>query len=58
MCEVCGQNIIHRFGPSRRSLLAGATSAMGLLLANAAGAKEKKPPPKPGNVPGSSGNSS
>ena len=50
MCEVCGQNVIHRFGPSRRSLLAGATSAMGLLLANAAGAKEKKPPPKPQNI--------
>ena len=50
MCEVCGQNVIHRFGPSRRSLLAGASSAMGLLLANAAGAKEKKPPPKPQNI--------
>ena len=50
MCEVCGQNVIHRFGPSRRSLLAGASSAMGLLLANAAGAKEMKAPPKPQNV--------
>src|SRR6202041_3079522 len=50
MCEVCGQNVIHRFGPSRRSLLAGASSAMGLLLANAAGAKEMKAPPKPHNV--------
>jgi carbonic anhydrase len=50
MCEVCGQNVIHRFGPSRRSLLAGASSAMGLLLANAAGAKEMKAPSKPQNV--------
>src|ERR1700731_4058071 len=50
MCEVCGQNVIHRFGPSRRSLLAGASSAMGLLLANAAGAKEMKAPPKPQNI--------
>src|SRR6202045_3909977 len=50
MCEVCGQNVIHRFGPSRRSLLAGASATMGLLLANAAGAKEMKAPPKPQNV--------
>ncbi len=50
MCEMCRQHSIQKFGPSRRSLLAGATSAMGLLLANAAGAKEMKAPPKPQNV--------
>jgi len=50
MCEMCRQNVIHRFGPSRRSLLFGAASTVGLLLANAAGAKEKKAPPKPQNV--------
>ena len=50
MCEMCRQNTIHRFGPSRRNLLFGAASSMGVLLANAAGAKEMKAPPKPQNV--------
>jgi carbonic anhydrase len=50
MCEMCRQNTIHRFGPSRRNLLFGAASTMGMLLANAAGAKEMKAPPKPQNV--------
>jgi carbonic anhydrase len=50
MCEMCRQVSIHRFGPSRRGVLFGAASAMGLLLANTAGAKEKKAPPKPQNV--------
>jgi carbonic anhydrase len=58
MCEMCRQISIPRFGPSRRSLLFGAASTMGVLLANAAGAKEKekkkekerKAPPKPENV--------
>ncbi len=50
MCEMCRQNSIHRFGPSRRGVLFGAVAAMGLSLANAAGAKEMKAPPKPQNV--------
>ena len=50
MCEMCRQNSIHRFGPSRRSLLFVAASTMGLLLGSPAGAKEKKAPPKPQNV--------
>lgn len=50
MCEMCRQNTIHRFGPSRRNLLFGTASSMGMLLANAAGAKEMKAPPKPQNV--------
>jgi carbonic anhydrase len=50
MCEMCRQNTIHRFGPSRRNLPFGAASTMGLLLADAAGAKEMKAPPKPQNV--------
>jgi carbonic anhydrase len=50
MCEMCRQNTIHRFGPSRRNLLFSAASSMGMLLANAAGAKEMKAPPKPQNV--------
>jgi carbonic anhydrase len=50
MCEMCRQNSIHRFGPSRRSLLLVAASTMGLLLGSPAGAKEKKAPPKPQNV--------
>ena len=56
MCEMCCQNSTSRFKPSRRNVLGGAASTMGLLLANAAGAKEAKAPPKPQNVlsPGAS----
>jgi carbonic anhydrase len=50
MCEMCRQNTIRRFGPSRRNLLFGAASTMGLWLATPAGAKEMKTPPKPQNV--------
>ena len=50
MCEMCRQNTIDRFGPSRRGVLFGAASTMGLMLAHAAGAKEMKPPPKPQNL--------
>lgn len=50
MCEMCRQNSIPRFEPSRRRLLGVAAATMGLLLANAAGAKEAKAPPKPQNV--------
>ncbi len=50
MCEMCRQNSIPGFEPSRRSVLGGAASAMGLLLASAAGAREMKAPPKPQNV--------
>jgi carbonic anhydrase len=50
MCEMCRQKTIHRFGPSRRNLVFGAASTVGLLLAGAAGAKEMKAPPKPQNV--------
>jgi carbonic anhydrase len=50
MCEMCRQNSIAKFEPSRRSVLRVAASTMGLLLANAAGAKETKAPPKPQNV--------
>ena len=49
MCEMCRRNSIARFEPSRRSVLGAAVSTMGLLLASAAGAKEKAPP-KPQNV--------
>jgi carbonic anhydrase len=49
MCEMCRQNSIHRFGPSRRNLLLAA-STMGLFLGSPASAKEKKAPPKPQNV--------
>ncbi|SHH33186.1 carbonic anhydrase [Bradyrhizobium erythrophlei] len=45
MCVTCLQN---SFRPSRRGLILGATAT--LLFGNAAGAKEKKPPPKPQNV--------
>jgi len=50
MCEMCRQNSIERFEPSRRRVLGAAVSTMGLLLASAAGAKEMKAPPKPQNV--------
>ena len=50
MCEMCRQNSTSRFKPSRRSVLGVAASTVGLLLANAAGAKEAKAPPKPQNV--------
>jgi carbonic anhydrase len=56
MCEMCRQNSTSRFKPSRRKVLGVAASTVGLLLANAAGAKEAKAPPKPQNVlsPGAS----
>lgn len=50
MCELCHRNSIQKFEPSRRGVLGGAASAIGLLLATAALAKETKPPPKPQNV--------
>lgn len=50
MCEICHRNVTSRFGPTRRALLHTAAATMGLLLANAAGAKEMKAPPKPQNV--------
>jgi carbonic anhydrase len=50
MCKKCEQ---HSLGPralSRRALCLFAVSSAGLLLADKAGAKEKKSPPKPQNV--------
>jgi carbonic anhydrase len=47
MCETCRQTSLQF---SRRGLLLGAASSAGLLLLNAAGAKEIKTPPKPQNV--------
>jgi carbonic anhydrase len=49
MCQMCRQDSIQKFGPSRRSLLGAAAAATGLLLAGTAGAKEKTAP-KPQNV--------
>lgn len=50
MCRMCRQDSTPKLGPSRRNVLGTAASAMGLLLAGAAFAKEMKPPPKPQNV--------
>ncbi len=53
MCEICHRNVSQRFEFSRRCLVFGAAAATGLLLASAAGAKEKHKetkPPKPQNV--------
>jgi carbonic anhydrase len=50
MCETCLRSRSQRLEYSRRSLLFGAASATGLLLAGGALAKEAKPPPKPQNV--------
>jgi carbonic anhydrase len=47
MCEICRQTSLQF---SRRGLLLGAASSAGMLLSNAAGAKEIKRPPKPQNV--------
>src|ERR1700738_2602071 len=47
MGETCRQTSLQF---SRRGLLLGAASTAGLLLSNAAGAKEIKTPPKPQNV--------
>jgi carbonic anhydrase len=47
MCETCRQTSLQF---SRRGLLLGAASSAGLLLSNAAGAKEIKTAPKPQNV--------
>lgn len=48
MCELCRKEFSSM--PSRRRVLGAAASTVGLLLANAAGAKEVKTPPKPQNV--------
>ena len=52
MCEKCHlQNLAHRPHSSRRAVLGFfAASTIGLALGSAAGAKERKPPPKPDNV--------
>ena len=50
MCETCLRSRSQRLEYSRRSLLFGAASATGLLLAGGALAKEAKPPPKQQNV--------
>jgi len=50
MCEMCRRNSNATVEPSRRRMLGLAASAVGLMLASAAGAKETKPPPKPQNV--------
>jgi carbonic anhydrase len=49
MCEIC-QNPMRRPGPSRRSLLVVAASAVGMALASPAVAKKTKAPPKLQNV--------
>lgn len=50
MCKMCRENSIRRVGPSRRGLLLGAASMIGLSIGKAADAKETKAPPKPQNV--------
>ena len=50
MSEKCSLNQIHPKSPSRRSVVLFAASALGLMLAGTASAKEKKTPPKPQNV--------
>jgi carbonic anhydrase len=49
MCEKCSMGQLHPMSPSRRSVVLFAASALGLMLADTAGAKEKTPP-KPQNV--------
>src|SRR3981081_3635185 len=50
MCEKCRRNSLQPTVVSRRALCLFAVSSAGLLLADKAGAKEKKTPPKPQNV--------
>ena len=50
MCQKCSLNRVHPTSPSRRSVVLFAASALGLMLAGTANAKEKKTPPKPQNV--------
>ena len=50
MCEKCSLDQIHPTSPSRRSVVLFAASALGLMLADAANAKDSKAPPKPQNV--------
>ena len=50
MCDKCASNLLHPSAPSRRSVVMFAASALGMMLADAAGAKEAKTPPKPQNV--------
>lgn len=50
MCNLCREKLSHRTAASRRSFVVGAASTIGMLLADAAGAKESKAPPKPQNV--------
>jgi carbonic anhydrase len=49
MCEQCSMGHLHPTPPSRRSVVLFAASAVGLMLADTANAKEKTPP-KPQNV--------
>ncbi len=50
MCAKCSRNLLHPLAPSRRSIVLFAASALGLLVADAAGAKQAKAPPKPQNL--------
>src|SRR5262249_15793452 len=50
MCESCGHSHVANNGPSRRTLIHIAVSALGLALGGAAFAKKTKAPPKPQNV--------
>src|SRR4029450_10115363 len=50
MCERCEQNSLDPRALSRRAICLFAISSGALLLADKAGAKEKKSPPKPQNV--------
>ena len=50
MCDLCREKLSHRFAPSRRTFVVGATATIGMGLTDAAGAKESSAPPKPQNV--------
>jgi carbonic anhydrase len=50
MCEKCSSDQIHPTSSSRRSVVLLAASALGLMFADTASAKDSKAPPKPQNV--------
>jgi carbonic anhydrase len=50
MCHSCREKLSQRLSNSRRGFVLGAAASLGILLADAAEAKEAKAPPKPQNM--------
>ena len=50
MCDKCSESLQNKIGPSRRSAMLLAASALSLAFADRVLAKQTKVPPKPQNV--------